>query len=100
MVLPAVGAIVVIGAILFLLPRTGFNPFSNENKAQEKAREREKADERDAKGAIGNTVDFFFGNGAFSNATRTRVKGNTSKPTAPRTSAPGPRHTKGRGRIA
>jgi len=101
MVLPAIGVLVVIGAALWLLPRTGLNPFSNENKAEEKNRERAERERRDAKGAIGNTVDFFFGTGSYSAAFNTRTKGNTSKPAAPtRSTAPGPRHTKGRGRIA
>jgi len=100
MALPLIGVLAIVGAVLWFGSRSGLNPFSNENRAAAQAREQEKADERDAKGAVGNTWDFFAGEGSFFRTfSGNKGKGTSQKQMSPPGRGPGPRHTKGRGRI-
>lgn len=102
MVAPLIGiAILAIGAIV-LLPRVGL-PL-NRNEAQRQAIEQAKAEERDNKGAIANTWDFFWGNGAAARTfgSNTKGGGNSDKSVMPhRSNAPrATRHYRRRGQIA
>lgn len=92
----AVVAILGVAALL-ILPR--FIGKSQADKERDIARE----ENREAKGAFGNTYDFFFGEGKYEAlfAGDPKSGGGTSKPTGLDASPPGAAHRgRGRGRIA
>jgi len=93
----AVVAILGVAALL-IVPRLGFFKSS-----KDKERDVEREENRERKGAFGNTYDFFFGEGKYDAlfAGDAKAGGGTSKPTGLDGSPPGAAHlSRGRGRIA